>query len=55
MSKRSLTKYCVVCQGADEKITLRAKARDECEAFEQIVVFLRSRGFDYHVVSIEPS
>ena len=55
MSKRGPTKYRAVCQGADEKITLRAKAGDEYEAFEQIVMFLRSRGFDYRIVSVKPS
>jgi len=50
MNKRGLKKHRVVCQGGDEKITLRAKAEDEYEAFEQIVVFLRSRGFDYRIV-----
>ena len=54
MRERGLTKYRVVCQGVDEKITLRAKAEDEYEAFEQIV-FLRSRGFDYQIVLVEPS
>ena len=55
MSKRGQTKYRVVCQGADEKITLRAKAGDEYEAFEQVVIFLRSRGFDCQIVLVEPS
>ena len=50
MRERGLTKYRVVCQGVDERITLRAKAEDEYDAFEQIVVFLRSRGFDYRIV-----
>ena len=55
MSKRGLTKYRVVCQGVDEKIALRAKAEDEYEAFEQIIAFLLSRGFDYQIVLVEPS
>jgi hypothetical protein len=55
VSKRELTKYRVVCEDAREKITLRAKAGDKYEAFEQVVVFLRSRGFDYRVVLVEPS
>jgi hypothetical protein len=53
MSKRDLTKYRVVCEGSGDKIALRTKARDKYEAFEQIVVFLRSKGFDYRVVLIE--
>ena len=53
--KREMTKFRVVCQGDDEKITLRAKAKDKYEAFEQVTVFLRSKGFDYRVVLIEPS
>lgn len=55
MCKRGLTKYRVVCQGVDEKITLRTKAKDEYEAFEQVVVFLRSKGFDYRIAFVEPS
>jgi hypothetical protein len=53
--KRELAKFRVVCQGDAEKITLRAKARDKYEAFEQVTIFLRSKGFDYRVVLIEPS
>ena len=55
MSERGLTKYRVVCQSVDERVTLRAKAKDEYEAFEQVVMFLRSRGFDYRIVLVEPS
>jgi biopolymer transport protein ExbD len=54
MKKQELPQYRIVCQGVDEKITLRAKAKDKYEAFEQVVVFLRSKGFDYHVVLVEP-
>ena len=54
MSKRQLTKFRVVCEGDGSTISLRAKARDEYEAFEQVVVFLRSKGFDYRVVLVEP-
>ena len=53
--KRELTKFRVVCQGDADRITLRAKAKDKYEAFEQVTVFLRSKGFDYRVVLIEPS
>ena len=53
--KRELTKFRVVCQGDEEKITLRAKAKDKYEAFEQIVIFLRAKGFAYRVVLVEPS
>lgn len=53
--KRELTKFRIVCEGDAEKITLRAKAKDKYEAFEQVTVFLRSKGFDYRVVLIEPS
>ena len=55
MSKRGLTKYRVVCQSVDERITLRTKARDEYKAFEQIIMFLRAKGFDYQVVLVEQS
>ena len=53
MSKRELAKFRVVCEGDDATISLRAKARDKYEAFEQVVVFLRSKGFDYRVVLVE--
>jgi biopolymer transport protein ExbD len=53
--ERELTKFRVVCQGDEEKITLRAKAKDKYEAFEQVTMFLRSKGFAYRVVLIEPS
>ena len=49
------SKFRVVCQGDAERITLRTKAKDKYEAFEQITVFLRSKGFDYRVVLIESS
>ena len=49
------TKFRVVCQGDAEQITLRAKAIDKYEAFEQVTMFLRSKGFAYRVVLIEPS
>jgi hypothetical protein len=55
MSKREVTKFRVVCEGDGSTISLRAKARDKYEAFEQVIVFLRSRGFDYRVVLVEPS
>lgn len=55
MSKRELTKFRVVCEGEGSTISLRAKARDKYEAFEQVMVFLRSKGFDYRVVLVEPS
>jgi hypothetical protein len=55
MSKREATKYRVVCEGEDSTISLRAKAADKYEAFEQVAVFLRSKGFDYRVVLVEPS
>jgi hypothetical protein len=55
MSKRELTKFRVVCEGDGSSISLRAKARDKYEAFEQVIVFLRSKGFDYRVVLVEPS
>ena len=48
-------KFRVVCQGDAERITLRASAKDKYDAFEQITMFLRSRGFDYWVVLVEPS
>lgn len=54
-SKRGLSKYRVVCDGDDGRITLRAKAADKYEAFEQIVMFLRKKGFDYSVVLVERS
>jgi len=53
MGKRQLTKFRVVCEGDGPTISLRAKAKDEYEAFEQVVVFLRSKGFDYRVVLVE--
>ena len=53
MSKQELAKYRVVCKGVGDKIALRTKARDKYEAFEQIVVFLRSKCFDYRVVLVE--
>ena len=53
--KPELLKFRIVCQGDEEQITLRAKAKDKYEAFEQVTVFLRSKGFDYRVVLIEPS
>ena len=54
--KRELTKFRVVCQGdGDEQITLRARAEDKYEAFERVTVFLRSKGFAYRVVLIQPS
>lgn len=53
MSKQQLTKFRVVCEGDGSTISLRAKAKDKYEAFEQIVVFLRSKGFDYRVVLVE--
>ena len=49
------TKFRVVCQGGEWKIILHAEAKDKYEAFEQINVFLRSKGFDYRVILIEPS
>ena len=55
ISRRELTKFRVVCQGGEAKIILRAEAKDKYEAFEQVTVFLRSKGFDYRVVLIEPS
>ena len=55
MNKRGLEKHRVVCQGGDEKITLRAKAEGEYEAFGQAVIFLRSGGFGYRFVLVEPS
>jgi hypothetical protein len=55
MSKRELAKFRVVCEGVGETISLRAKARDKYEAFEQVVVLLRSKGFDYRVVLVEPT
>jgi hypothetical protein len=55
MSKRELTKFRVVCEGDGSTISLRAKARDKYEAFEQVIVFLRSKEFDYRVVLVEPS
>lgn len=55
ISKPELTKFRVVCQGGEAKIILSAEAKDEYEAFEQVTVFLRSKGFDYRVVLIEPS
>lgn len=54
VSKRELTKFRVVCEGDGPTISLRPKARDKYEAFEQVVVFLRSKGFDYRVVLVEP-
>ncbi|HKG15934.1 MAG TPA: hypothetical protein VKB12_21620 [Pyrinomonadaceae bacterium] len=54
MSKRESTKFRVVCEGDGPTISLRAKAKDKYEAFEQVVVFLRSKGFDYRVVLVEP-
>jgi hypothetical protein len=54
MSKREFAKFRVVCEGDGSTISLRAKARDKYEAFEQVVVFLRSKGFDYRVVLVEP-
>lgn len=53
--ERELAKFRVVCEGDAEKITLRAKAKDKYDAFEQVMMFLRSKGFDYRVVLIEPS
>ncbi|HVF43034.1 MAG TPA: hypothetical protein VM936_08490 [Pyrinomonadaceae bacterium] len=53
MSKRQLAKFRVVCEGDGPTISLRAKAKDKYEAFEQVVVFLRSKGFDYRVVLVE--
>lgn len=53
MSKQALAKFRVVCEGDGSTIFLRAKARDKYEAFEQVVVFLRSKGFDYRVVLVE--
>ena len=53
-TRERLTKFRVVCHGDEEKITLRAKAEDKYEAFEQVTIFLRSTGFDYRVVLIEP-
>ncbi|HEX8292254.1 MAG TPA: hypothetical protein VF570_10885 [Pyrinomonadaceae bacterium] len=55
VGQRERSKFRVVCQGGAEKITLRAEAKDKYEAFEQVTVFLRSKGFDYRVVLIEPS
>ena len=55
MCKREPTKFRVVCQGEAEQITLRAKAKDKYDAFEQVTMFLRSKGFAYRVVLIEPS
>ena len=52
---RELPKFRVVCEGDAGKITLRAKASDKYEAFEQIIMFLRTRRFDYQVVLVEPS
>jgi hypothetical protein len=53
--KRELPKFRVVCQGDEERITLLAKAADKYEACEQINMFLRSKGFAYQIVLIEPS
>ena len=53
--KRELTKFRVVCQVGEWKIILREEAKDKYEAFEKVTVFLRSKGFDYRVVHIEPS
>jgi hypothetical protein len=55
VSKRELTKYRVVCEGEGYTISLRTRAEDEYEAFEQVIVFLRSKGFDHRVVLVEPS
>jgi hypothetical protein len=52
---RELMSFRLVCQSGGEKITLRQKAKDKYEAFEEIVSFLRRGGFDYQVVSVEPS
>jgi biopolymer transport protein ExbD len=53
--QQQLTKFRVVCRNDEDQFTLRAKAKDKYEAFEQIIVLLRSKGFDYQVVLIEPS
>ncbi|MBA3243372.1 MAG: hypothetical protein H0T60_19285 [Acidobacteria bacterium] len=42
--QRKLPKFRVVCQGDDKKITLRAKAEDPYEAFEQISCSYARRG-----------
>lgn len=55
MRKREQPKFRVVCENEEGKITLRAKGADKYEAFEQVVMFLRGRGFDYQVVLVEPS
>ena len=53
MGRRELKKFRVVCEGVGDRIALRTKARDKYEAFEQVVVFLRSKCFDYRVVMVE--
>lgn len=53
--KREPAKFRVVYQGGVEKVTPRTKAKDRYEAFEQVSMFLRSKGFDYRVVPVEPS
>ena len=55
IGQREPTKFRVVCQGDEERVTLLAKATDKYEACEQINMFLRSKGFAYRVVLIEPS
>ena len=55
LAARELPKFRVVCESDAGKITLRAKALDKYEAFEQIVMFLRVKRFDYRVVLVEPS
>ena len=52
---RRLPRFRVVCHGGEGEITLRAKAEDKYEAFEQIIMFLRKKGFDYEIVRVEPS
>ena len=54
MSKREQTKFRIVCECEGDTISLRTKASDKYEAFEQVMVFLRSKGFDYRVVLVEP-
>lgn len=45
--------YRIVCKGDDGEITLRTKGKDQYDAFERTVMFLREKKFDYQVVLVE--
>ena len=53
MVETAIKMYRVTCRDDDGEIRLRIRAKDQYEAFEQMVMFLREKEFDYQVVLAE--